>query len=78
MGGVDQDLDQDQLKDLSMGYALHQDGTMVQYTREKQAQFIDTSETAWRTWHKLAWEVPRNSHTFLVQEIFASHVSTSH
>ena len=99
-----------------LGHALHQDGTMVQDTREKRAQFIDTSvkirecfhfahpaeqilavekyctaaygsnlwdlgnsETkmfvnAWRTGHKLAWEVPRSCHTYLVQEVLAPHV----
>ena len=29
---------------------------------------------AWRTGHKLAWEVPRSCHTYLVQEVLASHV----
>ena len=100
-----------------LGHTLHQDGTMVQDTREKRAQFIDTSvkirecfhfahpaeqilavekyctaaygsnlwdlgspETkmfvnAWRTGHKLAWEVPRSCHTYLVQEVLAPHVA---
>ena len=29
---------------------------------------------AWRTGHKLAWEVPRSCHTYLVQEVLAPHV----
>ena len=29
---------------------------------------------AWRTGHKLAWDVPRNCHTYMVQEVLASHV----
>ena len=95
---------------------MHQDGNMAQDTREKRAQFIDTSVkirecfhfahpaeqilavekyctaaygsnlwnlgspeskmfvNAWRTGHKLAWEVPRSCHTYLVQEVLAPHV----
>ena len=30
---------------------------------------------AWRTGHKLAWEVPRSCHTYLVQEVLAPHVA---
>ena len=29
---------------------------------------------AWRTGHKLAWQVPRSCHTYLVQEVLAPHV----
>ena len=29
---------------------------------------------AWRTGHKLAWDVPRNCHTYMVQEVLAPHV----
>jgi hypothetical protein len=31
---------------------------------------------AWRTGHKLAWEVPRACRTFLVQEVLAPHVTS--
>ena len=30
--------------------------------------------SAWRTGHKLAWEVPRNCHTYLVEEVLAPEV----
>ena len=29
---------------------------------------------AWRTGHKLAWDMPRNCHTYMVQEVLAPHV----
>jgi hypothetical protein len=29
---------------------------------------------AWRTGHKLAWDVPRTCHTYLVQTVLAPHV----
>ena len=101
-----------------LGHALHQDGTMVQDSKEKRAQYIDNSVkiregfsfahpseqitatekyctaaygsnlwdlgslegkmlvNAWRTGHKLAWDVPRSCHTYLVQEVLAPHVSS--
>lgn len=34
--------------------------------------------SAWRTGHKLAWDVPRNCHTYLVEEVLAPHVTRLH
>ena len=31
--------------------------------------------SAWRTGHKLAWDVPRNCHTYLVEEVLAAGVA---
>ena len=31
---------------------------------------------AWRTRHKLAWDVPRSCHTYLVQTVLAPHVAS--
>ena len=31
---------------------------------------------AWRTGHKLAWDVPRSCHTYLVQTVLAPHVAS--
>ena len=32
--------------------------------------------SAWRTGHKLAWDVPRNCHTYLVEEVLATGVAS--
>ena len=32
--------------------------------------------SAWRTGHKLAWDVPRNCHTYLVEEVLAPQVAS--
>ena len=32
--------------------------------------------SAWRTGHKLAWDVPRNCHTYLVEEVLAAGVAS--
>ena len=32
--------------------------------------------SAWRTGHKLAWNVPRNCHTYLVEEVLAAGVAS--
>jgi hypothetical protein len=34
--------------------------------------------SAWKTGHKLAWDVPRNCHTYLVEEVLAPHVTSLH
>ena len=31
---------------------------------------------AWRTGHKLAWDVPRGCHTYLVEEVLAPQVAS--
>ena len=32
--------------------------------------------SAWRTGHKLAWDVPRNCHTYLVEDVLAAGVAS--
>ena len=32
--------------------------------------------SAWRTGHKLAWDVPRNCHTYLVEEVLAAGIAS--
>ena len=36
----------------------------------------DMFTNAWRTGHKLAWDVPRGCHTYLVEEVLASQVGS--
>ena len=40
---------------------------------EKEAGMV---VNAWRTGHKLAWDVPRNCHTYLVEEVLAAGVAS--